>query len=870
MDGTVHKAGPLRQQNKPFKSGRHASKGMLKRKTKGKVSQNAHRANVKSVAPNTRNQRKQISQLNRTKLKDEVLFSKRLGTNAGPPKIVGLVALGEGVNLHEARTLLINGLVPDVDKAGPLTVVFPMQKQRMTLMEVPRDQEAVLDVAKAADIILFVVDAALGVDDLGITFISLIKAQGLPSVLVTVQGLPKLPPKAQAEAKKRLKEFVRFHFPDHDRLQKFDTPEDAGQVLRFLSTIRIKQLGWRERRAYMLVESLTFTPNPSPATSQESGAGVGRGTLQVSGYLRGANLSANDLIHIPDFGDFQIGQIDGPVDPHPFNRRGKEGPSGGMDIAQDPQQQTASTVLDVPNPELQESLQSEMEPDVLGNEQNWGPEDDAELALAEQRKKRLVPKGTSAYQAAWIIDESDGEDDGAEYDDGENDGDDAHAAEDMTRSDDEDGEEDEEENEEGGKKRKGKEIANMDEGGEAKGQQDSEGEPEEYEELKEDDETETNAHESDEEEVDMDAAQKERERLRQESEEDVKWPDEVQTPLNVKAKIRFRKYRGLKSFRNTPWDPKENLPLDYARIFQFKNFSRTVKRIFEDRSSYSGVIAGTYVTIHILDVPQTLSGFVHISRPFVVSGLLKHEHKTSVLHFTAQRIPAYEDPIRSKDDLIIQCGFRRFRGRPFFSQNTSNDKHKMERFLQAGNAAVASIYGPITIPPAPVLYFKDLDRRPAVKPVHRLQLVAIGSLLAVDPDRVAVKKIVLTGFPYKLHKRTAVVKHMFYYPDDIRWFKSVELWTKYGRTGHITEPLGTHGLMKCRFDGKLLSHDTVCMNLYKRVYPKWDTTTLLSELPPERHSKRRTAEEENTAPSASVGPALTAEALAALQSLLPQ
>lgn len=75
----------------------------------------------------------------------------------------------------------------------------------------------------------------------------------------------------------------------------------------------------------------------------------------------------------------------------------------------------------------------------------------------------------------------------------------------------------------------------------------------------------------------------------------------------------------------------------------------------------------------------------------------------------------------------------------------------------------------------------------------------------------------------RVHKTKAVVRFMFHNPDDIRWFKPVEVWTKHGRRGRITEAIGTHGAMKCRFDGPVQQRDSVCMSLFKRVFPKWPT-----------------------------------------------
>ena len=131
-------------------------------------------------------------------------------------------------------------------------------------------------------------------------------------------------------------------------------------------------------------------------------------------------------------------------------------------------------------------------------------------------------------------------------------------------------------------------------------------------------------------------------------------------------------------------------------------------------------------------------------------------------------------------------------------------------------------------------------------------MVATGVLTSVNPDRIVLKKVMLTGYPVRARKRFAVVKYMFFDPLDVKvrtcfpfvvvtsencewltiarllfsvcsmqYFQPAELVTKHGLRGHIKESVGTHGLMKVTFNAPIKQHDTVCLNLYKRVFPKF-------------------------------------------------
>lgn len=298
------------------------------------------------------------------------------------------------------------------------------------------------------------------------------------------------------------------------------------------------------------------------------------------------------------------------------------------------------------------------------------------------------------------------------------------------------------------------------------------------------------------------------------------FPDEVDCVKD--ARTRFNKYRGIKSLRNCDWDPYENLPADYSKIWRFQSFVAAQKDSVTQAEEEGLPLGGTYVNI-VLEVPKSVDAATafKLNQSIIASTLFPHECKLSVMHFKLKRTLENKDSVPSKTLMEFHAGFRRVQLKPSFSLETNpgaaTEKYKYSRFLRDDCTLVASAICPIIFAPCKVIAFTEKsinDPTPSA-------IVATGVVMPPNPMRIILKRIILTGYPLRCHKKKGVIRYMFFEPKDIKWFKPVEVYTKNGLRGHIKSSLGMHGLMKCVFNDFLKQNDVVCMPLYKRIFPEW-------------------------------------------------
>ena len=203
-------------------------------------------------------------------------------------------------------------------------------------------------------------------------------------------------------------------------------------------------------------------------------------------------------------------------------------------------------------------------------------------------------------------------------------------------------------------------------------------------------------------------------------------PDEVDLDLDQAARYRYIKYRGLQSFRSSPWDPKENLPVDYATLTEFPDFDAIQKAAEEQQEMRSradrmleweneqGIMtdrvfkAGEYVEVCVRGVSRAWIAGHASSLPLLLSWLLPYEEKLTVVHTSIQRSSTWSPaPLKSRDLLVAHMGFRHVMIRPlFFEAGIRCDKCKYVKYVQPTGFVGMCCYAPMSYRPTPLTIVK--------------------------------------------------------------------------------------------------------------------------------------------------------------------
>jgi pre-rRNA-processing protein TSR1 len=403
-----HKASTSKRQNKvTLGAGKveTAKRSVLKQK-KGKTN------NEKLYQKDSRiNRVHKLDQLRKNK-KSDIWLSKRVGSDNGAPKIIGVIPLSNISDpLIALQSCLIDASWSDAldSETLPTNVhaFYSQHKSRCTFVAAKHDLFSALDVAKVADILLFVVDSQVDnildlVDSTGRNIISAIKATGCPEMLCCVTSIddPTTNMDDNMISKKQIHENKRViyrHLQDViSSDMKINSSTEGSHLVRNLCNTTPKDIHWRKIRSYLM-------SNDCQLESQADG----KVSLKIGGYLKGRPMSVNSLVHVVGVGAGRIDSFEIPSNGDPFDRSHKdEGKSLPAFMIQS----------DI---EQQDDLTMEARADGLMGEQTWPTEDEMNGMVDDSGGLRKnmrnipsdIPEGMSSYQADWLVnDEGEWED----------------------------------------------------------------------------------------------------------------------------------------------------------------------------------------------------------------------------------------------------------------------------------------------------------------------------------------------------------------------------------------------------------------------------------------------------------------------------
>ncbi|KAI1727652.1 pre-rRNA-processing protein TSR1 like protein [Ditylenchus destructor] len=258
----AHRPGLFKLPNKKHKTGQHRSKGALARDTKGKLG-----VKVKSLKQGrvlSKAERKNKLQQIRAHKTDQLQEKQRL--QGGPdraPYLTTVISFDENTPSSEIIAKFLNA-DPDASSTsknewgGSVNLSCSRFKSRYCFVAPNQTSvDAVLNSAKISDVLMFLWPLSDEISEDSELLMSMLLAQGLPTALHMIQGLPANGKQRDGLRKSLTKSMEKWGMAE-EKLHNLDTPADAIQLLRSISVIRKNSTVLLQRHAHLLVDRLSF------------------------------------------------------------------------------------------------------------------------------------------------------------------------------------------------------------------------------------------------------------------------------------------------------------------------------------------------------------------------------------------------------------------------------------------------------------------------------------------------------------------------------------------------------------------------------------------------------------------------------------
>ncbi|KDE08217.1 hypothetical protein MVLG_01484 [Microbotryum lychnidis-dioicae p1A1 Lamole] len=235
----------------------------------------------------------------------------------------------------------------------------------------------------------------------------------------------------------------------------------------------------------------------------------------------------------------------------------------------------------------------------------------------------------------------------------------------------------------------------------------------------------------------------------------------------------------------------------------------------ETRALVEGHRPGTYVRLEITGVPYQMVENFNPRIPIIVGCLLAHEESFGYVQVRIKKHRWFPKILKTNDPLIFSLGWRRFQTVPIYSLDDGT-RNRMLKYTPEHMHCLATFYGPISAPNTGFCAFNRLGND---TPSFRVS--ANGVVLDINGATSIVKKLKLTGTPYKVFKNTAFVKDMFTSSLEVAKFEGAHIRTVSGIRGQVKKALSKpEGCYRAAFEDKVLMSDIVFLRAWYQIKPR--------------------------------------------------